>query len=172
MEMLNVEPGRALLSNIIVCPRIPEEERTKWYRFRDLEHRKAEAARKARKNLRKRARQGSFNDEDLDNALEYDVAPPDLDKEIFQRNIAVMFYSANTPFRRIDNPVFRRALLQGRPDHLELPTCALLSEAWLKRIYADERDDIVVVWKNEEIIVIETDGWTNIAGKHTVNFIL
>ncbi|KAF4030633.1 hypothetical protein GN244_ATG17571 [Phytophthora infestans] len=117
--MLNAEPGRALLSNTIVCLRNSEEERTKWYRFRDLGHRKAEAARKARKTLRKRARQGSYNGDDLDNALGYDAAPPELENETFQRNIAVMFYSANIPFRLIDKPAFRRALLQGRPDHLE-----------------------------------------------------
>ncbi|KAF4033572.1 hypothetical protein GN244_ATG14498 [Phytophthora infestans] len=56
--------------------------------------------------IKKKSSTSSFDDEDLYNALEYDAAPSELDNETFQRNVTVMFYSANIPFRLIGKPAF------------------------------------------------------------------
>eukprot|EP00644_Phytophthora_capsici_P002617 jgi/Phyca11/543299/estExt2_Genewise1Plus.C_PHYCAscaffold_110514 len=166
--MLNVQPGRALLSHIVICDGITAEDKEKWRRFQEVEQRKAEAARLARRSSAKRARRSSNEGDDDRYSLEHGDLPPELDIKTFHLIIAKFFYAANIPFRVVDNPAFHRLCLEGRPDHLSVPTRASLSGALLDKVYTQERRETLGVLKEETYVVMETDGWTNIRDEHIV----
>ncbi|KAG1705228.1 hypothetical protein DVH05_004159 [Phytophthora capsici] len=160
LRIQNAQPSRALLSHIVACPSISDEEKDKWRRYRDLEMEK----RCARQSLGKRARD---DDETSD-----DAAPSELDNETFQYRIALMFYSTKLAFRQIENLAFRSAILQGRPDHLTLPTRAELGGSLLEKVYTREREETIDVWKNEKFLVLETDERIHSSDECIVNFYL
>ncbi|OWZ00062.1 hypothetical protein PHMEG_00028829 [Phytophthora megakarya] len=126
-QLQNVQPGRALLSHIVICERITEQQRAQWRRFQKKEKEEAAAAQR------------------LERTTESDV----------EANIAAMFYAANLSFRAIENPAIRAALLQGRPDGLRLPSRRALAGSMLDQAYEAELAEVISVQKEQKHFVSE-----------------